>query len=100
MPKVVVAVKGHHNYSSASKFGDVVFISEKPVNIFSSSNLRAEMEEWIDKNYQQDDFLCLSGHLLPTAIVYHAIMQKYNSVKMLVWIGNINQYKMVTVHGG
>ena len=98
MPKVLVVVKGHHNYESAGAFGEVVFMNENPVNIFASSNLRASIEEWVNKNYNIDDFLCLSGHLLPTAIAYHAIMKKHKRVQTLAWIGNLNQYKMVTVY--
>lgn len=98
MPKVVVVVKGHHNYDPVSLFGTLVFISESPVNIFASSNLRASIEEWIDQNYTTEDFLCLSGHLLPTSIAYHAVMKKFGRVQTLVWIGNLNQYKMVTVY--
>ena len=97
MPKVLIVTKGHHNYDQAKEFGDLMFISETPMNIFASSNLKFIIDEVIKNKYNIDDYLLLSGHLLPNSIAFHAILKKHGKVQTLAWIGNLNKYKVITV---
>lgn len=99
-PKVLIVNRGHHLYNDARKFGELVFLTEGRINVFSSSNLQYEIETSIEKNATTDDYLLLSGHILPNAIAVHAMLKKFNKVKMLIWIGNIGEYKVISLFEG
>ena len=98
MSKVFVVNKGHHNYEQAKEFGELVFLTEESLNIFASSNLVYTISAPLLEQSSGDDYLLLSGHILPNAIAFNTMMKKNLKVKSLVWLGNAGVYKTVTVY--
>jgi len=99
-PKVLVVNRGHHQYNDAKKFGELVFLTEGRVNVFSSSNLQYEIDMNIEKCANAEDYLLLSGHILPNAIAIHKLLKMFGKIKMLIWIGNIGEYKVISLFEG
>lgn len=96
MAKVFVANKGHHAYHDAAKYGDVVFLTEGRPNLFQSDNLYATLREGLEVA-GPEDFLVLSGNILPSAIAMHILLKKHGVANLLVWMGNQNRYARITL---
>ena len=96
--KVLIVNKGHHFYDDAVKFGDLIFLTEGKINVFAINNLKAEIEQALDEHAAEEDYLLLSGHIIPNGIAIHHLLKKYGRVNQLVWIGNQNQYKVITMY--
>jgi hypothetical protein len=96
MPKVWVANKGNHRYSSAEEFGSLEFITEGNVNIFATDNLQAAIEDRLQGYNGAVDFLLLSGHILPNCLATNFLLQKFDNIQCLVWTGR--KYCRITVN--
>ncbi len=55
LPLLVIASHGHFDHIGGSIFFDRVYMSKKDRNIVESYELE-KLREWIDKNYDSDDF--------------------------------------------
>lgn len=96
MPNVWIINKGEHSYESAEAYGDLKEITNGRVNIFQTDNLKAKIATALAEA-TKEDFLLLSGSIIPNALAIHHMIQANGFVKCLVWMGNQNQYKTVTL---
>ena len=56
MPKVFIVNKSAHDFSAAEEFGEVVFLSEGPMNRYSSNNMHREFSAMM-KDSEPDDYI-------------------------------------------
>ena len=54
--KVFVVNKSSHNFSPALKFGELIYLSEGPMNRYSTNNMVREFKE-IMENSSEDDYI-------------------------------------------
>ncbi len=96
MPIVYVVNKGNHIYESASKFGEIKYLTEGKQNIFALNDLCDRINTVLSEITTQD-YLLISGHILPNVIAINSIIKKLGSVKLLVWFAYKNMYRFVTL---
>jgi len=53
---VYIVNKSSHNFSAAEKFGEVIFLSEGPMNRYSTNNMHREFSH-ILKGSNKDDYI-------------------------------------------
>lgn len=56
MPKVFVVNRSAHDFSAAEKFGELVFLSEGPINRYAVNNIHRIFSEKM-KNSSPDDYI-------------------------------------------
>lgn len=100
-PKVYVISKGSHSYEAATAFGDLVFLYDdnKKANVFASDALVKEIEDKLARS-TAEDFLILSGSMVPAAIAFYVLMQKHGEVQNLLYSFKNNNYELRTIRRG
>ena len=89
--------KGNHiNYSDAERFGAIVPLTSGRVNIFQTDNLVTTLSGALTEA-KKDDFVLLSGSAFLNSLVVHYFLKKFSIVKALIYEGNNQRYKVLTV---
>ncbi|MNB67584.1 hypothetical protein D3C87_954950 [compost metagenome] len=85
MPKVYVVNKRHHDFSSAEKYGELVYMTEGIVPIFKTTALMEDFEEKLkDFNYKED-FLLISGPSIANMMAAMVLVQgSYSPFTVLI----------------
>ena len=60
MRKVYIVNKSTHDFSSAERFGDLVFMSEGPINRYAVSQMERQFSEIMKDSNPEDYILCTS----------------------------------------
>lgn len=85
--KVFIANEGHHDYTSAEKFGGLVSLTKGRPNIFSTDNLFASIAEGL-KDAEPEDYLLMSGNMVPNGMAMSCLLKKFGTVNALVWVND------------
>lgn len=82
--KVFVTNYADHDYSSAEKYGELVFITKGYVSFKSLDRLRLIVYETI-KESNENDWLLISGHGVVSLICGIVWFAKHKKCKLLIW---------------
>lgn len=82
--KVFVTNYAGHDYIKAEKYGKLVFITRGFVNFHAIDRLKYSIAQEIQDS-TEDDYLCLSGSSLLSAIIVLLWYEKHGTVKILNW---------------
>ena len=98
MAKIYVVAKGAHEYSSAETYGEVVFLydDDRKANVFATDALIKEIEEKL-KDATADDYLIMSGSMLPSAVAFSVLLEKTGVVNNLLFSFRNSNYELRTV---
>ena len=72
--KVFIVNKSHHDYSDASKYGDIVFLSEGLVNRFNTNQMVREFSDLMEDSRPTDHIVLCSLNVMnsiATAVFAH-----------------------------
>ena len=95
-PTVWIVNYAGHDYSRATEFGPLDFLTQGYVSMGNLERLFFIIAESVNKT-KSDDFLLLSGLLILNTIAAMAWLMKHKSVKFLLWDQKIRDYRRLTV---
>ena len=100
MPKVYVVEKGAHDYTRAEDYGQIVYMFDKEhtANVFAPDKLVREIKEKL-LDSTPDDFLVLSGSMLPAALVFFEWLDRHGSCGILLYSFKNANYELRTIRG-
>lgn len=98
MPRVYITSKGSHSYDKAAQYGEIIYLYDdsKKANVFAADALVKEIEEKL-VGATPEDFMILSGSMVPAAIAFFVLMQKHGSVNNLLYSFKNNNYELRTI---
>lgn len=80
-----------HDYTSATKYGAIRFVTSGNYPVFKTSRLQEEIIEAIAYS-QPTDFLLLSGSSVVAAICIAVWLEMHGNAKILLWDRIQNEY--------
>ena len=95
-PRVYVPNKGAHDYSAATTFGDLVFITEGTINKFAiDTYYRSAIDSMMDS--QAQDFLLIASLNSACAICSAILARRFGIVRFLLFRRNKYIERVVNV---
>ena len=95
-PTVWVVNYAGHDYSRATEFGPIDFLTQGYVSMGNLERLFFTIAEAVNET-SRDDFLLLSGLLILNTIAAMAWMRRHKMVKFLLWDQKIRDYRRLTI---
>ena len=90
-PKVFIPNKSYHDFSDASRFGELVYLTEGTQNRFKINDLYRRIGK-IMEDAGPGDYLLVSGPSTVNAIAASILAFKFGRVNYLVYDGNQARY--------
>jgi len=84
MPNVYVINQSGHDYSEASHFGPIIFLSRGSINRYSTNNIYRQFTT-ILKDSSPDDFLLVTGLTVMNAIAASIMTHLHGKVNFLLF---------------
>ena len=84
MPKVYVVNKSSHNFSKASAFGEVVYLSEGRMSRYEPNKMARRFMEKM-KDSQPDDYLLMCGLSTMNSIACALFAMKHETLNLLLY---------------
>lgn len=84
MAKVWIVSDMGHDYSTATKHGELEFLYPGKINVFASCKLISELCDKLGTS-SKEDFLLPSGNSMATCIAFSILMMKHGMVNMLIY---------------
>lgn len=82
--KVFITNKGGHNYDNASRYGELIFVTEGTLNRFSTSTIyRAFVDAMADSS--ADDFMLVTSMNVVNAIGAAVFARKHGKLNLLLF---------------
>jgi len=96
IPTVWVVNYAGHDYSRATEYGPLDFLTSGYVSMGNLERLFFIIAESVNKT-KADDYLLLSGLLILNTIAAMAWLRKHKAVRFLLWDQKIRDYRRLTV---
>lgn len=84
MPSVFVVNKSSHDFSPAEEYGELVFLSEGPMNRYSTNNMIREFKEKM-KDSTPDDYIVPCSLNVMNAIACALFTFKHGGLNLLLF---------------
>lgn len=84
MPNVFIVNKSAHDFSEAEKYGDVVFLSEGPMNRYSTNNMIRQFKDKM-KNSEPDDYIVPCSLNVMNSIACAIFAHKHGTLNLLLF---------------
>lgn len=94
MPMVVLPDHSHYSVAAAQEFGEIVYLSTRkldPLNPAACASLFRTRLEQI-KFDPDNDFICLTGHQLTTALYLAVVTAIFPTVRLLMFDARTSSY--------
>jgi len=91
--KVFITNLGYHNYSKATRYGDVVGVTIGTLNLTDIEALTAMISERL-KGMTEEDYLLIVGKPLIVHLCtdYLLRIREFPKIRILYWSGYFNEY--------
>lgn len=98
MPNVYIVAKGEHDYTQAKKYGTLVFMFDEDhkANVFAPDALIRQIKDKL-ANSTPEDYLILSGSMLPAALTFFEMLDRHAVVHNLLFSFRDGEYEVRTV---
>jgi hypothetical protein len=96
MPKVYITNRSGHDFSSATTFGELVFLSEGKTDPYQMSKIYREFVDVL-KDSHEDDYLMITGLPVMNSIAAAIMAYKHGRVNWLQYHAQSNTYKPRTI---
>jgi len=103
MANIYVVNYSGHNINPSKKFldaaGQIFYLTEGTINIFNIDRVIYDMKARL-KNFNESDFLLLSGNVVLNVIATLIIKDKVKHLKLLIWDAreDVRNYKLRTIN--
>ena len=94
--KVYIVNKGGHDFSSAERFGSLVYLTEGETDPFQVTRVYRHMSP-ILSNSNRDDYLLVSGLTVINCIASSILARNHGSVNWLLYDKRNELYKVRTI---
>lgn len=84
MTKVYIVNKSSHDFSEATHYGDIVFLSEGPMNRYSTNNMVRQFEELL-KDSHKDDYIVPCSLNVMNSIACAIFAKKHGCLNLLLF---------------
>jgi hypothetical protein len=84
MPKVYIVNKSNHDFSAAKKYGDLVFLSEGPMNRYSTNNMMRVFTERM-KNSKPSDHIVPCSLNVMNSIACAIFARRHGTLNLLLF---------------
>lgn len=82
--RVYVVNKGCHDHSDAKRFGELVYLSEGPINRYATSNMYREFYPLL-KDSDKNDYILLTGLSVMNSIACAIFSSIHKRVNLLLY---------------
>ena len=84
MSKVYIVNKSAHDFSDAYNYGEVIFLSDKPMNRFGCNNIHRQFSEKL-KDSSSDDYIVLCSLNSMNAIACAIFAKLHGKLNLLLF---------------
>ena len=84
MSKVYIVNKSSHDFSEANKYGEVIFLSEGPMNRYSTNNMVRQFEELLKDSHKEDYIVPCSLNVM-NSIACAIFAKKHSCLNLLLF---------------
>jgi len=84
MAKVYIVNKGHHDFSVARNYGDIIFLSEGPMNRYSTNNMMRVFTEKMRDSVEGDYIVPCSLNVM-NSIACAIFAHKHGKLNLLLF---------------
>ena len=92
MAQVYVPNKSFHDFSGATQFGELIFLTEGILPLHSVNTLYRTFDRELRES-TPDDYLLVSGPAILNAIVASVLSMKHGSINFLLYDRKRNRYR-------
>ena len=98
-PKVYIVNKSSHDFSPAKEFGDIVFLSEGPMNRYSVNNMIRQFSE-IMKDSKENDYIVPCSLNVMNSIASAILAHKHGRLNLLLFKAGSYIERNIVFEGG
>jgi hypothetical protein len=91
MRKVYIINKSSHDFSGAVKYGELIYLSEGPINRFATNKMYRLFADGMKKS-NKEDYLLLSGLTVMAVIASVIFVAKHKCLNLLIFRANSFTY--------
>jgi len=84
MPKVYVVNKSAHDFSSALDFGELIYLSEGPMNRYSTNNMHRQFGEILESS-NPEDYILICGLGVMNVIACSLFVHRHQRLNLLLF---------------
>ena len=84
MTRVYIVNKSSHNFSSAERYGELVFMTEGRMNRFGTNDMVRQFKESMVKSHK-DDYLLLCSLNVMNSLACAVFARKHGSLNLLLY---------------
>ena len=84
MPKVYIVNKSAHDFSAAENFGEIIFLSEGPMNRYAVNNMVRQFKD-IMLNSHEEDYLVPCSLNVMNSIASSILVHKHGRLNLLLF---------------
>lgn len=100
MSKVYIVNRSAHDFSSALKFGEIIFLSEGPMNRYSVNNMHRQFTDRM-KDSHEDDYLVPCSLNVMNSVASSILAFKHGKLNLLLFkAGDYIERNIVFERGG
>lgn len=96
MPNVYVVNRAGHDLSDAQRFGDIVYLTEGPVDRFDTAQMFREIEDAMCDS-EADDWILLTSLSVLCSISCAMFAAKHGRLNLLLWEPHERRYEPRTL---
>ncbi len=82
--KVYIINRASHDYSGAERFGEIVYLSEGPINRYATNKIYRQMNEVL-KDSSPNDYILLTGLTIMATIACSIFSVLHNRLNLLLF---------------
>ena len=90
--KVFVVAKGFHDWTRAKDYGEVIFLSDTPVNRTAISSMARKFLPILKEQSRREDFLVISGLSVMCSIACSIFAGLHNRLNLLLYDAPSDRY--------
>ena len=84
MPNVYIVNKSAHDFSAADKYGEIIFLSEGPMNRYSVNNMMRQFTDRM-KDSHEDDYLVPCSLNVMNSVASSILSFKHGKLNLLLF---------------
>ena len=97
-PAIFIVNEGYHDYSPASEYGDLVFMSSDPagINLYNTSPMARLFQPYIDSS-QPEDYILVTSLTVMVSVACAMFSAKHGRINLLLYKPHDKRYVARTI---
>ena len=89
--KIYVINRASHDYSGAERWGELVYLSDGPVNRYATNKIYRTFEDVLSES-SPEDYIILTGLTVMSSIATAIFAHKHSRLNLLIFRPNTHTY--------